>query len=203
MIENYLKDERDEEIADRVKSGSKAGFEELINRYSSRLYHYLYPKMQNPQDVEDIVQETFLKAYKNILRFDNQYKFSTWIYTIATRSAISHLRKSRPTDSPVDHLESDADPQSKWLQEEERSRLWYWAKKLPKLQYQALWLRYIEEMSVKEMGRVMKKSQIYIRVLLHRARLKLSEMVPQKISLANEKVSQSADGNFSCLAEGE
>ncbi len=85
MTENYLKGEKDEDLADRVKSGSNAGFEELINRYSSRLYHYLRPKMKNSQDVEDLVQETFLKAYKNIAKFDKKYKFSTWIYTIATR----------------------------------------------------------------------------------------------------------------------
>lgn len=195
--------ETDEDLADRVKSGSRAEFEELISRYSSRLYHYLYGKLSNPQDVEDILQETFLKAYKNIMRFDNHFKFSTWIYTIASRLAISHLRKNRPTEVPVEAIETAVSPQEHCMHEEERSRMWYWAKKLPNPQYQALWLRYIEEMSVREIGRVMKRSQIYIRVLLHRARLRLSQMVPNSMSPANEMVSNSTEGNLSCLAEGE
>jgi RNA polymerase sigma-70 factor (ECF subfamily) len=195
--------ESDEDLANRVKSGSKAAFEELINRYGSRLYHFLHGKMKNSQDVEDLVQETFLKAFKNIMRFDNRYKFSTWLYTIAHRLAISHLRKNRPAEAPVEAIESDLNPQDQWMHEEERSRLWYWARKLPQAQYRALWLRYIEEMSVREIGQVMKRSQIYIRVLLHRARLRLSQTVPSSIIPAKETLSNSAEGKLSCLAEGE
>ncbi len=81
--------------------------------------------------------------------------------------------------------------------------MWYFAKKLPESQFQALWLRYIEEMSIREMGQVMKKTQIYIRVLLHRARLKLSEMVSQKFIPLDESASPSVDGNLFNLAKGE
>ncbi|MEE8378054.1 MAG: sigma factor, partial [Candidatus Aminicenantaceae bacterium] len=60
----------DKELALEAQAGSRRCFEELAERYSSKLFHFLRPKISNVSDIEDIIQETFYKLYKNIFRYD-------------------------------------------------------------------------------------------------------------------------------------
>jgi RNA polymerase sigma-70 factor (ECF subfamily) len=163
----------DEELAAEAQAGSRCCFEELVRRYTHRLYYFLRPKLSTCQDTEDLVQETFLKTYRNIGRFDATYKFSTWLYTTATRLLISFYRK-RQVSEPVPGLSASApDPQDQAIEAEKVNDLWRSARDLHPHQFQVLWLRYQEDLSLKEIARVMKKNQVHIRVLLHRARANL------------------------------
>ena len=85
----------DEELALEAQAGSRRCFEELIARYSPKLFHFLRPKIYNVSDIEDIIQETFYKLYRNIFRYDSKWKFSTWLYTAVNRQAISHFRANK------------------------------------------------------------------------------------------------------------
>ena len=169
-----MKQLTDEELVVNTQAGSHHHFEELVNRYSNRLFHYFRSKISRDEDIEDLVQETFLKVYRNIRRFDDRYKFSTWIYTTASRLAISYFRKMRNRESTTRFVSSASDPHETLIKEDNYKNLWCIAQTLQKNQYQVLWLRYMEDMSTKEIARVMGKSQIYVRVLLHRARLSLT-----------------------------
>ena len=82
----------DEKLASKVATGSRSSFEELVSRYSSRLFYFLRHRFKTDQDIEDLIQETFLKAFRNIDRFNPERKFSTGLYTIAIRQAISRFR---------------------------------------------------------------------------------------------------------------
>lgn len=170
---NYLSDE---EIATRAAEGLLGSFEELVFRYGSRLRHFLRHKIQTDQDIEDLVQETFLKAFRNIDRFDPEQKFSTWLYTIAVRQTISHYRAKKPRASLMPKNPT-LDPQEAMIQKEQSQNLWSQAKTLQPKEFEALWLRYAEDMSVKDIARVMKKKPITVRVLLHRARLNLAKKI--------------------------
>lgn len=165
----------DEELAVRAQAGSRSFFEELVSRYCQRLFHFLRPRVGTDQDTEDLVQDTFIKAYLNIHRFDPTYKFSTWLYTTAIRLTISFYRKNRFRGSWVISSAIYRDPQETILREEDSLNLWNKAKRLPPSQFQALWLRYVEDLSIKEIAKILKKTQVHVRVLLHRARLKLAE----------------------------
>ncbi len=167
----------DEELASQVSEGSHSLFEELISRYSMRLFYFLRHRTETDQDIEDLVQETFLKAFKGIERFNPEWKFSTWLYTIATREAISRHRsnkkmKHHPTETP-----SIPDPEDIVIQKEESKNIWALATALPKKEYEALWLRYAEEMPIKDIAHVTKKSPITVRVLLYRARQNLADKI--------------------------
>ncbi len=167
----------DEELALKVADGSLPSFEELVSRYSSRLFYFLRHRTETDQDIEDLVQETFLKAFKGMKRFDPDYKFSTWLYTIAVRQAISRFRtnekmKVKPTPAPCIQ-----DPEKIVIQKEESQNLWRLASSLPKKEFEALWLHYSEDMSVKEIAKITKKKPITVRVLLHRARLNLARKI--------------------------
>ncbi len=170
----------DEEIATRAAAGSAGAFEELIFRYNARLCHFLRHKTQTDQDVEDLAQETFLKAFRNLDRFDPRRKFSTWLYTIAVRQAISRYRRQKPRGEATEFKSHELDPQDALIQKERSQNLWHQASTLPPHEYEALWLRYAEDMSIKDMAKVLKKRPLTVRVLLHRARLNLAKKMQLK-----------------------
>lgn len=167
----------DEELAADARAGSRSSFEELVHRYSLRLFHFLRPRIGTDQDTEDLVQETFLKVYRNIHRYDSDYKFSTWLYTAAVRLAIGFYRKKRADQPTPESAGTWADPQDTLIREQESRNLWNTAKTLRPDLYQALWLRYMEDLPLNEIAGVMKKSRVHVRVLLHRARLQLGKQL--------------------------
>ena len=163
----------DEELVAKTQTGSRRCFDQLVYRYSHRLFYFLRPRVSTDEDTEDLVQETFLKAYRNISRFDLKYKFTTWLYTTATRLAIDFYRKKQHHEHISLMNPSTPDPGEQVTREEDAQNLWNIAQKLQANQFQVLWLRYIEELSLPEIASVMKKNQVHIRVLLHRARMNL------------------------------
>ena len=169
----------DEELASRVAAGSSSLFEELVSRYSRRLFHFLRHRIETDQDIEDIVQDTFLKAFRSIDRFNPEFRFSTWLYTIAGRSAISRHRSSKKMKPDTTAASSLPGPEEIVIQKQESQNIWELANLLSKKEYEALWLRYAEDMSIKEIARVTKKKPVSVRVLLYRARLNLAKRINQ------------------------
>lgn len=165
----------DEELAREARAGSRSAFEELALRYKRRLFVYLRPRLGSDQDTEDMVQETFLKLYRNIDRYDPAYRFSTWLYTAATRLAISSYRKKKIAVVPLPAEEAGgvADPAAGPPAGMEASGLWDSARTLAESQFRVLWLRYGEDLEVAEIARALGKSRVAISLLLHRARTNL------------------------------
>lgn len=186
----------DEELVAQAQTGSRRCFDELVHRYSHRLFYFLRPKVTTDEDTEDLVQETFLKAYRNINRFDMNYKFSTWLYTTAARLVISFYRKKRVNESLPVFDPSPPDPGEQVTREEDAKNLWNIAQTLQSNQYQVLWLRYMEELSLKEIALVMKKNRVHIRVLLHRARLNLIKQLNPSASSKEIGKNYSAEENL-------
>jgi RNA polymerase sigma-70 factor (ECF subfamily) len=189
----------DEELAVEVASGSQAAFEELVCRYSLRLFHFLRPRISTNQDIEDLVQETFLKAFRNIDRYNPEFKFSTWLYTVAIRLAISHYRTNKPKDLSSIPNHVPVDPEEIVTRKDQSQKIWAIAKSLHNKQYEALWLRYMEDMAVKDISLVMNKTQVQIRVLLHRARLNLGKKLNKSIQITETRPSGSVKHKYSFL----
>ena len=166
-----------EELACRTQAGSSACFGELVKRYEGRLLSFLIQRTQQVQDGEDLLQETFARAYQRIRFYDPRWKFSTWLFTIASRLAYSHRRKLRSPSLDDAHLlpAEGCNPLAIISQEEEKENLWALAAELlSKNQHSVLWLRYGEGMSVKEISQVMCKTQTHVKVLLFRGRSSLA-----------------------------
>jgi RNA polymerase sigma-70 factor (ECF subfamily) len=85
----------DGEIVRRVQGGDVAAFDHLILKYRARIYGVVYNLTSNREDASDLTQETFIKSFQSIHRFQGQSSFFTWIYRIAVNSTLSHLRKHR------------------------------------------------------------------------------------------------------------
>jgi RNA polymerase sigma-70 factor (ECF subfamily) len=169
----------DEELAREARAGSRRSFEELAQRYKRRLFVYLRPRLGSDQDAEDMVQETFLKLFRNIRSYDPAFRFSTWLYTSANRLAISSYRKKRiPTGKlDMEAAVAPADPEFGAAGEAGSSGLWAAARTLGGSQYRVLWLRYGEDMTIEDIAVSFGKSRLAVRLLLHRARKNLMKRV--------------------------
>jgi len=172
-----LHDFSSEELAWRAGQGCRASFTVLVHRYAPKLTAFLCRRTRDHHEAEDLVQDTFLRVYENLSRYDRSWRFSTWLFTIATRTAISHHRRKRP-EPPASNVHAAAcDIAAE--RREERENLWSLAAELPERQYQALRLKYGQDMSIEEIARVMDRSQVCIKVLLYRARMALARRLTE------------------------
>ena len=166
-----------EDLALRCQGGCLESFEKLVDQFEQRIVNFLNKMVNSRQDAEDLAQDTFVKAYKNIHRFDPKYKFTTWLFTIAKRTAMNHYRSKKTTVELTPDQEIDERNPSVALEEKDQAEgLWDKAKRLLKPnQYDALWLRYGEGFSIGETANVMQTNELRVRVLLHRARNKMAK----------------------------
>jgi RNA polymerase sigma-70 factor (ECF subfamily) len=92
VVESSLASLADNELVARFLDGEGPAFPELVSRYQSRLLNFIYRTIGDRDRAEDLVQETFIRVYRHLHRFDQTKKFSTWIYTIASNLAKNELR---------------------------------------------------------------------------------------------------------------
>ena len=82
-------------LIERALAGDDQAFAELLKRYRQPLYHMIFKMVHNKEEAEDLVQEAFIKAFKALGSFNEEYAFSTWLYKIAVNNCIDYLRKKR------------------------------------------------------------------------------------------------------------
>jgi RNA polymerase sigma-70 factor (ECF subfamily) len=87
-----LEEAPDADLVERFLEGERAAFRVLVERYQARLLNFIYRTIGDRDRAEDLVQETFIRVYRHLHRFDRSKKFSTWIYTIASNLAKNELR---------------------------------------------------------------------------------------------------------------
>ena len=101
--------ETDEQLVRKSQEDDERAFGELVSRYESKVYSLALKMLRNPEDAEDVLQDTFLRAYRGIKSFKGNSTFSTWIYRITANSALMRLRKRQlPTVSIDDADEREA-----------------------------------------------------------------------------------------------
>lgn len=164
-----------EELAARSQRGSVEAYGQLVGMFEARLFNFLLRKVGSRVEAEDLTQETFLRAWQKIGSYRSKWKFSTWLYTIATRLAISHARRG---SGPARLGDGDVLSKAAGPAEMGEDRSWVWRlvdEMLTEEQRTAVWLRYVEDMGIGEIATVLGKSQVGVRVMLFRARAVLAE----------------------------
>ena len=164
----------DEKLVEESLAGSELAFSELVERYQERLLRYLCTRSGNRADAEDAVQDTFISAYRYLYSYNPRWRFSTWIYRIAIRNV---ARQSKGVVLAVDAIadEDASDPLEEYIVASDRENVWLTAKRLLNQDaYAAMWLRYVEDMSIKEVARALYKTQSWTKVTLLRGRRTLS-----------------------------
>jgi RNA polymerase sigma-70 factor (ECF subfamily) len=165
----------DEQIAQAAQTGSLRHFEELVRRYEIRINRFVAHRCRDAGDAQEVTQDIFVAAYRGLGRFDVKRPFVTWLFTIARRKCIDYSRSRRRVVDEVLPEEADKNDPCRLLERREAGEdLWRTAQcALPGAQYDALWLRYAEDLEVSEVARVMKLTRTHVKVLLFRARLRL------------------------------
>ncbi len=172
-----------------AKAGSNSAFEDLVNRYEKKIYRLGLNITGNPEDAEEVLQETFLKAFAHLSNFREDSRFYTWIVRIAVNEGLMKLRKRR-TDRSVpiqDTVDEDGDivpreftdwkpnPEQLLAQSELQEILTNAARSLPSTFRTVFLLRDVEGLSTEETAEVLNLSVSAVKARLFRARLHLRE----------------------------
>ena len=170
---SQLSEKSDEELANLSQKGDSDAFNFLANRYWHRIHRFLLP-MFDHATAADVTQQALLRAYHKIQLFNNKHTFAPWLFTIARRVAINVRKKEskRMETSLIDETLSD-------VAEENGNNLiqplWKLALEiLNEKSYQAMRLHYSEDLSIREIAKIMGKTETGIKVILFRSRQRLS-----------------------------
>ena len=173
----------DEELIHLVKSGEITPFDELVRRNGVRVHDLCYKMVRNYDDAKDLAQETFLKAYRKIKKFDGRSKFSTWLYRIAVNNCLNFLKKQKPTVELYDEIVGSKkdDPAQIYKGKKLRERIAGAVAKLPEVQRAVFTLRSLEDLSYQEVSDILKKPISTIKVNHHLAVKNLRNYLKAKV----------------------
>ena len=175
-----MKQPNDQIYIEKVRSGDVSAFSYLVEKYKDMAYTVALKIVRNTEDAEEVAQDSFVKAFQQINTFQGKSKFSTWLYTIVYRTAISKTRKKKLELTNIDEYVIDnyttdsASSQIDRLKHEEQQK--YVSKaidKLPELDALLVTLFYMNDNSLDEIKEITGYSKTNIKVRLFRARKKL------------------------------
>jgi RNA polymerase sigma-70 factor (ECF subfamily) len=173
----------DEQIVERVLAGETALYEIVMRRYNQRLYRAARAILRDDAEAEDVLQDTYVRAYQHLSQFAGRARFSTWLTRIAVHEALARVEKRQRFEAVADiDLEGNRepmlmsklpDPESRAMQVELTHLLEESILSLPAVYRTVLMLRDIEEMNTAETAAALEIKEENVKVTLHRARVLL------------------------------
>jgi RNA polymerase sigma-70 factor, ECF subfamily len=165
----------DEELIERIAAGDHALFEMVMRRYNQRIYRAVRAVLGSEEEVEDVMQQAYLNAYRNLRQFAGRSQFSTWLTRIAVNEAIARRGKQTPfameDESVMEQAQSnEPDPEQQTFAAELREVMQRQVAALPDTFRAVLVLRDVEELSTSETAESLGISEDLVKTRLHRAR---------------------------------
>lgn len=179
-IEKYII-ESDQRLIEMALDGDAIAFEQLFERYRSSI-HQLYAQRMDglSHEVNDLLQETFIKVYLNLSHYDSQYTFGQWVYTIARNTFIDYTRKRRDEMSVDSYmvegaasLSSSVTPEQNMINDQSRGRIEFFISKLSERYRTLIELRFFKEYSYEEIASELNLPLGTVKTQIHRAREQL------------------------------
>ena len=173
----------------RAQKGDDEAFTNLVEMYQKPVYNLCYRMLGDPESAEDAAQETFLKAYQNLTRYDVERSFATWLLSIAAHHCIDKLRRKRFSSFSIDEDEkgqaeipdrSAPDPETETVRQQTRERLQGCLQSLDPTDRAAVVMRYWQDSSEVEIARALKLTVPAVKSRLHRARRELADLWEDK-----------------------
>ncbi len=183
----------DAQVIERVMNGDKGAYELVMRKYNPRLFRIVRTYLKDEDDIEDIIQESYIKAYEQLPRFEKRSSFSTWLIRIAINEALSRIRQrkrfaSMADDDPEDtgpvrklpaQLTNKDTPMEKLMNTELKEILEKAVEGLPE-KYRAVFvMREIEDMSIAETSASLAISKTNVKVRLNRAKEMLRDSISE------------------------
>jgi len=187
-----MKNFTDEQLVKSYLKGSQEALEILIQRYLTPLYNFVYKYTHDQQSAEDVAQESFVKIWSNIKKFNPQYKFKTWAYTIAKNTALDSLKKkgfvavTNQEGEPEDLALSQALVSKELLPEQLMMRVDDAAlvnrslSKLPGIYQEIIELYYQKQLNFREIANLLKQSINTVKTRHRRALIYLKKELKDK-----------------------
>lgn len=159
--ESSLEDDR---LVKRAISGDQDAFKALMNKYQKPLYYHIVKMVKNNEQVEDIIQESFVKAFSNLNSYNTNYAFSTWLYRITTNHTIDYLRKKKLKTTSINEpvrakdgemefqIVGNAETDRKIIRKERKKIVSDAIQNLPEKYREVIEMRHLEEMSYQEIS---------------------------------------------------
>ena len=178
--------ENDARLIQRTLSGDETAFASLVGKYEKRVHVLVLRKIGDFQDAQELTQDVFLRAYKNLSTLRNPDVFAGWLYVIASRVCVSWLRQQKPVMRSLESMsikERDTLSYSRYVSEQVetdaiealRDKVEKMLQVLPKHERRVVRLYYLSEMRVSEIGASLGVSENTIKSRLLRARRRLQE----------------------------
>jgi len=179
---------KDQLYIDKVINGDASAFAYLVDNYKNMVFSLAYKMTNNKEEAEEVSQDTFIKAFKNLSNFKGDSKFSTWLYRICYHTTLDAIKKNKKNNYTFEINEvtynqiQSVETILQGIERKERSVIMdKCLMKLPDEERSILWMFYYDELSLKEIIEVTNLSEANLKVKLHRARKKLLTIVEKNI----------------------
>ena len=185
--------EQDRDLVERALQGDEHAYGLLMQKYGKALYHHIYRMVRSKGEVEDLVQESFIKAFSALSSYSSDYAFSTWLYKIATNHTIDYLRKKKlPTfsiDKPIQTKDGNLEyevpdvtyrPDRHVVADQRRELIQEAIDSLPKKYHRVIVLRHQQEKSYEEIAQELDLPLGTVKAHIFRARKLLYKYLREK-----------------------
>jgi RNA polymerase sigma-70 factor (ECF subfamily) len=173
----------------QAQAGDQTAFHRLVDRFQPEIFKMIYYRTRSQMDAEDLTQDVFLQAFKNIKRLQSASVFRSWLYRIAVNRVYDHFRKKRlktligfssmDEDDFVETEEMAVAPQAS--REVARKEFWRQIKQamkpLSRMEREVFMLRFFDQLSIKEMTITLKKNESTVKTHLYRALKKVKDLL--------------------------
>jgi RNA polymerase sigma-70 factor, ECF subfamily len=185
----------DTRLIHEALKGNQAAYKKLLKKYHDQIFHLISRIVRNKEQVEDLTQEAFVKAFASLRNFNEEYAFSTWLYKIATNSSIDYIRKRKldtfSIDKPIAMEESEYSfelpdttyqPDKSIIQRQRAVLIEEAINSLPEKYKRVIILRHTEERDYAEIAKMLKLPIGTVKAHIFRARELLNKFLRDKIS---------------------
>lgn len=185
--------EEDRELVESALRGNEAAFHQLMQKYQRALYHHIRRIVRDRQELDDLVQESFIKAFGALESYSSQYAFSTWLYKIATNHSIDFLRKKKlatlSIDAPVRTREGEVEyevpdttyrPDRHIVEDQRKTIIQSAIENLPEKYHRVIVMRHQQDKSYEEIARELDLPLGTVKAHIFRARELLNKYLREQ-----------------------
>lgn len=185
--------EQDKEFVARALEGDESAYAALVDKYQNALFHHVRKIVRDRKEIDDLVQESFIKAFSALESYSTDYAFSTWLYKIATNHAIDYLRKKKlktqSIDKPIKTREGEMDmelpdttyrPDRHVVEDQRKTLIQEAIDQLPPKYYRVIVLRHQHERTYDEIARELDLPLGTVKAHIFRARELLNKYLREK-----------------------
>ncbi len=182
-------------LIDMAVGGDDKAYAKLLQRYKRPVYHVILKMVRNVDDAEDLMMESFSKAFRSLHKFKKDFTFSTWLFRIATNNTIDFIRKKKINTLSIENTYTDddgasvsidiedkgnLDPQEEAIRSQKEEIMQVFVNMLPPKYQKLVRLRYFHELSYEEIAAELDAPLGTVKAQLHRARELMYDLVKNK-----------------------